>query len=158
MQLYLLRHGIAEEYTATTDADRALTAEGISKLESLLISVKPTVQPELILTSPYKRALQTAELAKQILDVSADLVCSDAFTPDVDVREAWEEIRLFREFSSILIASHNPLCSYLSAFLLNSPNLILDFKKGMLVQIELDRFSTQPHGILKFVFPARLAR
>ena len=63
MQIYLLRHGIAEEgKPGGRDADRALTAEGGVKLKSVLKRARAiNVEPTIILTSPFLRARQTAE-------------------------------------------------------------------------------------------------
>jgi phosphohistidine phosphatase len=158
MQLYLLRHGVAEDGYGIRDAERNLTLDGISKLESMLAAARSSVQPDLILTSPYARAIQTADLVKKILRVEAQIIESKAFTPDSDPVEAWNELRIYREYESVLVASHNPLCGALLAFLLNSPALIVDFKKGMMAHVQLHQFTAQPHGVLQFLFPTRLAR
>jgi phosphohistidine phosphatase SixA len=62
VQIYLLRHGIAEN--STPDSDRALTPEGREKLRRVLARARDAdVAPSLILSSPYRRALETAEIA-----------------------------------------------------------------------------------------------
>ena len=56
MELYLLRHGIAEDH-ATSDADRALTDEGREKVHRVMKRAAASgVSPSLIISSPYKRA------------------------------------------------------------------------------------------------------
>ncbi len=69
MQVYLLRHGIAEDGGAgVDDASRALTPEGRKKLQQVLrAAVKAGVVPSLIVSSPLKRAVQTAAMAKSAL-------------------------------------------------------------------------------------------
>jgi len=61
MQVYLLRHGIAEGKSAKGgDAARELTAEGRAELKHVLkAAAKAGVKPALILTSPYVRARGT---------------------------------------------------------------------------------------------------
>ena len=63
MQLYFLRHGMAEEPPdGQRDSQRKLTAEGeadIRVLAALLLSIK--VDPEAIVSSPLLRARRTAE-------------------------------------------------------------------------------------------------
>ena len=63
MQIYLLRHGIAEDASpGQADADRALTPEGIKRLREILKRARTaSVAPTVIVTSPYVRARQTAE-------------------------------------------------------------------------------------------------
>jgi len=84
MELYFLRHGIAEETSSTgRDSDRRLTDEGRRKLRQTLQRVADAgVSPDLLLTSPYVRARQTAEIAKEILGYKEDLVVSDALRSD----------------------------------------------------------------------------
>ena len=69
MEIYILRHGIADEGKAgAPDSERALTDPGREKLRAVLEQAHAAgVGPSLILTSPYKRALQTAHMAGQIL-------------------------------------------------------------------------------------------
>ena len=69
MQIYILRHGIAEDAgPGQSDSERALTSEGKKKLRNVLRAAHEAgVTPALILTSPLKRAVQTAELAAEIL-------------------------------------------------------------------------------------------
>ena len=70
MEIYILRHGVAEEpQTGQPDSERALTPDGRKKLRNVLRTASSAgVAPSLILTSPYKRALQTAQLAAEILE------------------------------------------------------------------------------------------
>lgn len=158
MDLYLMRHGIAEDgKPGQPDEERALTEEGIERLKAILQRAREAnVRPELILSSPYKRAMQTAEIAKKVLRVADEVVVSDAFVPEASPQSAWDELRLFRDYDSVLITSHNPLCSTLFALLLNSPNLLVDYKKGALAHIEVDQFGPQPHGVLRFFLVAKL--
>ena len=76
MEIYILRHGVAEEpQTGQPDSERALTSDGRKKLRNVLRTAAAAgVAPSLILTSPYKRALQTAQLAAEILDYKGELL------------------------------------------------------------------------------------
>lgn len=58
MELYFLRHGIAEERSPDgTDGGRRLTAEGVEKLESSRAGLKRLkIELDLLLTSPLVRA------------------------------------------------------------------------------------------------------
>ena len=62
MQIYLLRHGIAEDAKpGRPDSERALTDEGRAKLRRVLKRARTAdVTPSLILSSPYRRAMETA--------------------------------------------------------------------------------------------------
>lgn len=64
MELYLIRHGIAEEKgTGIPDEERQLTKEGRQKTEKVAQYLKKLdFKFDLILTSPLTRAAQTAEI------------------------------------------------------------------------------------------------
>ena len=159
MEIYLLRHGIAEEQRAgARDSDRALTPEGKKRLrETLLVAKGAGVNPDLILTSPYRRARETAQIAAEVLGNRMPLVSVDALTPMGDIREAWTEIRIHKDVRSILLASHEPLVGLLTGFLLNVPQLAIDVKKGCLVRVDVESLSVQPRGVLKWMLTPRLA-
>jgi phosphohistidine phosphatase len=159
MEIYILRHGVAEEpQTGQPDSERALTPDGRKKLRNVLrAAASAGVAPSLILTSPYKRALQTAQLAAEILDYKGDLVRTDALEPGSSPKTVWDQVRVHKDEPRILLAGHEPLFSRLTAYLLGAPNLQVDFKKGALACIELERFGAEPHGVLRWMLTSKLA-
>ncbi|MBZ5577272.1 MAG: phosphohistidine phosphatase SixA [Acidobacteriia bacterium] len=153
MEVYLLRHGIAEDAPpGKSDADRALTPEGRQKLRRVLGRARAAgVEPTLILASPYRRAVETAEVAVESLGYRGKVVQTAALAPNAAPQEVWGEIRARRTEDSVLLASHEPLMSSLLALLLNSPALKVDFKKAAMARVDLDRFGAEPDGILKWM-------
>ena len=59
---YLVRHGEAERGTGATDAERRLTPAGRAAFEALARGLAPSVRLARIVTSPYRRARETAEV------------------------------------------------------------------------------------------------
>jgi phosphohistidine phosphatase len=159
MEIYILRHGIAEDgQVGQPDAERALTSDGRKKLRNVLrVAASAGVAPSLILTSPYKRALQTAQLAAEILEYKGDLLRTPALEPASTPKAVWDEIRAHKEEARILLSGHEPLFSRLTAYLLGSQDLQVDFKKGAIACIELDRFPAEPHGVLRWMMTPKLA-
>ena len=153
MEIYLLRHGIAEDgKPGRPDSERALTDEGRVRLRRVLKRVRSAdVNPSLILSSPYRRAVETAEVAAEVFRYQGDVVKSRAFVPEARPKEAWDEIRVHSNEGSILVASHEPLMSALTAYLLGCPALHVDMKKAALVRIDMDRLGAEPHGLLKWM-------
>src|SRR5262245_22529713 len=141
MQIYLLRHGIAEDAPpGESDAKRALTEEGREKLGRVLKRAKEAgVEPSLILSSPYRRAIETAEAAAKELGYKGKISETRALLPNAEQFALWDEIRALQGEEAILLASHEPLMSVMVAFLLNSPNLAVDIKKAALVRVDCDR-------------------
>lgn len=159
MEIYLLRHGIAEDgHAGQADADRGLTDEGREKLGRVLKRARSAdVSPSLILSSPYRRAVETAEIAAEVLQYKGKTTETQALIPNASPQEAWEEIRARHGESAILLASHEPLMSTLAAFLLNSPALEVDMKKAALVRIDFDKLGREPRGVLKWMLTPALA-
>jgi len=159
MEIYILRHGIAEDAPpGQPDSERALTSDGRKKLRSVLrAAASAGVAPSLILTSPYKRALQTAQLAAEILDYKGELLRTKALEPSGSPKTVWDEIRVHKDEARILLAGHEPLFGRLTAYLLGSPNLQVDFKKGAIACVELERFTAEPHGVLRWMLTPKLA-
>jgi len=158
MEIYILRHGIAEDDNAGGDAQRALTDEGRRKLRRVLERAeKAKVEPSLILSSPYKRARQTAELAAEVLGYEKKIVDTETLVPEGSPAALWEDIRARKQENAILIAGHEPMLSSSVAFLMGFPTMQIDMKKGALARVDIDRFGPKPMGVLRWLLTPRLA-
>lgn len=159
MEIYLLRHGIAEDARAgQKDADRALTEEGKRKLRVVARRARLAgLKPSLILTSPYRRAVETAEIAALELKYKGQLLRTKALVPDSNPETVWEEIRAHKQELQVLLAGHEPLFSALAAYLLNAPSRVIDFKKGCLIRIDMEQMSSHPRGILKWMLASKIS-
>ena len=84
MHIYLLRHGIAEDAApGTADHDRALTDDGWKRLRkagAVWRTLVPT--PEVVMVSPLRRALQTAEVFAEAVGFTGELRVADALVPN----------------------------------------------------------------------------
>jgi phosphohistidine phosphatase len=152
MRLYLLRHGIAEQAkVGGSDEDRALTSEGRRKLRRVLkLARKAEVCPELILSSPLKRAYETAQLAKEILGNEEKIITTEVLGPSSSPEDVWQEVRAHREIESLLLVGHNPLFATLAAYLMAQPAAPLEFKKGAMMRFDFQKLSAQPAGVLRW--------
>jgi phosphohistidine phosphatase len=159
VELYLLRHGIAEDHAPTgRDPDRRLTDEGRENLRRVLKRAAAAgVEPSLIISSPYKRALDTAEIAASELHYKGEIMRTGSLTPDSSPPSVWSEIREHRDHSSILLAGHEPLFSATVAWLLGSTHQMVDFRKAALLRIDVHSFGANPQGILQWMLTPKLA-
>ena len=153
MQIYLLRHGIASDAApGKLDAERPLTSEGKKELRALMQFVgKAGVRPSLILSSPYKRAMETARIAEAELECKGGILRTRTLVPAGDPAEVWQDIRLHKDEKSILLASHEPLMGMLLGYLLGGSSLQADFKKGTMARVDVDSFPSQPRGEFKWM-------
>jgi len=155
----LLRHGIAEDRSATgRDADRRLTDDGRAKLRRVLERAHQAgVRPSLILSSPLRRALETAEIAAHELGYESKIVRIPALIPDASPQQVWDAIREHRDESALLLAGHEPLFSATVAYLLGCTREMVHFRKGAVVRIDVESISPTPAGVLEWMLTAKLA-
>ena len=76
MQIYLLRHGIAEDARpGHSDAKRALTKEGGERVAEVIKAARRAgAEPSLIVSSPFVRAVETARIAAEGLGYKGNIV------------------------------------------------------------------------------------
>jgi phosphohistidine phosphatase len=153
MQIYLLRHGIAEDARAGQgDSERALTGEGRDKLRRVLKRAKAgDASPDAILSSPYRRAVETAQVAVEVFGYTGEIVRTRALVPEASPQDVWDEIRALKIEGSILLASHEPLMSSTVAFFLACSELHVEMKKGALVRVDCERVGLHPRGVLRWM-------
>ena len=158
MQIYLLRHGIAEDGSVSgRDADRRLTEEGRTKLRKVLERAHAAdVSPSMILSSPLKRALETAEIAAHQLGYQGRILRTDALLPESSPEQVWNTLRDHAHEAAVLLAGHEPLFSSTVAYLLGSSREMVEFRKGTLVRIDSEMRAT-PSGLLQWMMTAKLA-
>ncbi len=161
MNLYLIRHAIAVPHYATgydEDSQRPLTDKGRAKMRDIARGLKILgVCPALILTSPYTRARQTAEILKEVIGVPEPLVFTENLLPLAHPDRMWEELRAYASVHSVALVGHEPNISALTNLLLGVTGLQMVFKKGGVCHLTLDEFGGQPHGTLQwFLTPRQL--
>jgi phosphohistidine phosphatase len=159
MELYILRHGIATDAQAgLPDSVRELTDEGREKVAAVArMARKAGVEPSVILTSPYIRAVQTAKIAADELGYSGHLLKTEALVPFGTPKGVWEELRDHAGESAVLLSGHEPLLSQLVGYLLNAASLQVEMKKATLVRIDLSGHGVAPRGALRWMITARIA-
>lgn len=159
MQIYILRHGIAEDpKPGRPDSERALTDEGREKLRRVLKRARAAgVTPAAILSSPYRRAIETAEVAAKELDFAGKVERARALIPEAAPSEIWNQLRALKDEPAVLLSSHEPLTARLAAYLLGAPSLQVDMKKAALVRIDCDQVGPEPHGMLKWMITPGVA-
>ena len=158
MEIYVLRHGEAEEReTGLADRDRKLTAKGKQALKTVLtVASGLEVAPDVILTSPLRRAQETAALAAQVLGCKR-VIETRSLLPGASPDVVWKEIGADHKVDKILLAGHQPHLGSLIALLLEAP-VMVDLKKGALVRIATRGKLGPPRGVLKWMITAKVAK
>jgi len=153
MEIYLFRHGIAEDAKpGRPDSSRALTDEGKKKTAEVVKAARHAgVAPSLIISSPYVRAVETAEIAAEGFGYKGEILRTETLVPHGLPENVWKELRDYRDEDAVLLAGHEPLMGHLAAYLLASPVLRIDVKKSALIRIDVGALGHTPHGTLRWL-------
>jgi len=162
--LMLLRHGIAEDAApGEADAERRLTGEGKRKLREVAAGMRALKLPvDVILTSPLRRARETAEIVavEHGIDESA-VFTTAALAPAGDRDALFTVLGSHTRAEGIVLVGHQPdLGELASVLLVGTPGLVqLPFKKAGLAAISVALLPPRTAGTLEFfVTPGQLRR
>ena len=120
MKLWLLRHGEAEAYQRH-DADRQLTEQGRQQILQTAEFLRD-IPFDRVLSSPYLRARQTAELLSATLQRQGNNEVVPWLTPEEDVREVVRKLDGYPA-ESVLLVAHQPLLGNLVSWLVDADRL-----------------------------------
>jgi len=162
MELYIVRHGIAidrEDPKCPADPERFLTEEGIEKSRQAAKGVAEIASvPDLILTSPYLRALQTAELFADVLEYSKNEIRkSELLLPGAEPMQLFRELAKDKELSSVFVVGHAPHLDDMLATAIGTKHHISALKKSGVAYVELKRL-VPPSGELVWLATPKLLR
>ena len=158
MRLFVLRHAIAEDAAAgQPDSERRLTDTGRVKLRRVLRRARQAgVAPGAIVSSPYVRARQTAEVAVEELEHSSPIVETANLTPHGNLFELWNEVRALSDDQTLLVG-HNPQLSELVAWMIGAPGYGVEMKKSGLAFLEVYGMGPQPRASLVWLLTPKSA-
>jgi phosphohistidine phosphatase len=150
MQLYLLRHADADT-PAEVDAERALSRKGFAQARSVAqFLAQREIRPALVLSSPVRRAHETACAVSSEVNVAPWLACG--FEP----ADGLEKISALRQHASILLVGHEPDFSRFAAYLLGlATPTAFHVRKASLTLIEIEIFKPRA-ARLEFSIPCKL--
>jgi phosphohistidine phosphatase len=143
MELFILRHGIAVEPGTpgySIDAKRPLTAKGERKVSRITDAMKELeLSFDLILSSPYLRARQTAEVVADEFG-HKKLALSECLAPDGSLRELVEFLNHLKpKPESILLVGHEPYLSEMISLLVSgSSSFGVIMKKAGLCKLRVE--------------------
>jgi len=151
MNLFILRHGIAVERDPQSfpdDSRRPLTLKGEDRVRLICDAMQALeLSFDHILSSPYLRASQTAEIVATALGARKLLEFCDELTPEGDPKALLRQLgRLEPTPENVLLVGHEPyLSALISQIISGEPTAAIDLKKGGLVKLEITaqlRFGT----------------
>jgi len=162
MQLYIVRHGIAidrEDPKAPAEAERYLTEEGIAKTKQVAKGIAALgVRADLMVSSPYLRAMQTAAIFASALDYPEHKIQqSESLLPGAEPVAFLRELAREKNASSVFCFGHAPHVDGLLAATVGAPRHITSMKKAGVAFVEMKRISP-PNGQLVWLVTPKLFR
>lgn len=155
MQLYFLRHGLADwpDWDAAQDHLRPLTKEGLKKMKAEAKTLaRLGLKFDAILSSPYTRALQTADI---VAGQFGQEVTEEAhLAPGFNLERLSEIVARYPTAQALLMVGHEPTFSSTITALIGGGRITL--KKGALARIEITSFDPLSGDLLWLLQPKTL--
>ena len=156
MIVYFLRHASAGKSMLNPQKDerRPLDDEGI--LQSRYIGrmlANVDVQVDQVISSPLKRARQTASLVANELAFEQAVQLDTALRPEAKLEQFQTMLARYKKYDAIMVVGHNPsLTEFLAKSI--SASAHIDFKKGAVAKVEMNG----RHGTMQWLVTAKIAR
>jgi phosphohistidine phosphatase len=164
MNLYFLRHGKAEprSFRWRPDSKRPLTREGEDKMAEIACGIQALeVSLDLILTSPYARALRTAEILGKVYG-EKKLFETNNLSADAGLEGIIDEINEnFASVEQIALVGHEPFLSRLISTLVfgSGASASIEIKKGGFCKLSAEKLSFGKCAVMNWLLtPRQLAR
>jgi phosphohistidine phosphatase len=141
MRVYLMRHGIAvdrDDPNCPPDPERPLTAEGRERTRQAALGLKWLgIAPDPVLTSPYTRAQQTAQIVLEVLGISRlRPIDADELLPEADP-SLLPKVLPRRSSAQVLCVGHLPHLDLAIARLLAAPAAVTQLRKAGVVCLDV---------------------
>ena len=161
LELYLIRHGVAEERgdKYPDDSKRPLTGQGMSRLRKEARALDTLgVTFDQIITSPLVRTRQTADVFAEVMKGKPPVASADALAPAGTATAVLQELGKYMRKGRIALVGHEPNIGELAARLIGAREP-LAFKKGAVCRIDFEVLPPKGHGQLRwFVTPLMLRK
>lgn len=150
MNLYIVRHTEAEPSSASySDKERRITPKGKENLiNSISYWKEIIVTPDMIISSPYVRAMETAKIIKSEFDLE-DPVHIEKLLSSGAIPSLVQKFLTSLSSENILIVGHEPDCSALLAHFVAHGSRIADFLPGGIAWIQFTSSIRSDAGLLR---------
>lgn len=165
MLVLLMRHGIAVEPgdpAFPIDHDRPLSPQGRKRTIAAVRGMRKLgMRPDVVITSPLRRARQTAEIVAAEFGIpGGQMIESATLTPDAAPEQVIRELHGQTADATVLLIGHEPHLSSLASLLLigDTNGLYIVFKKAAVCGVEWASDDGQQQGTLRFLLQPRHLR
>ncbi len=159
MIIYFVRHASAGQHLTNPKKDekRPLDADGIRQCGVMGRALAAlNAQPDVIISSPLKRATQTASLIGNELGYEGKLLLESGLRPEASFADFRRMLDKYSKYEAIMVVGHNPSISEFLAHIVTKAGCEahVDFKKAAVARVETVRNG----AILNWFFTSKIAR
>lgn len=155
MEIIMFRHGIAQDFSEDgSDFSRALTDDGIKRTKLAATGLAKIIDtPDLILTSPKVRAVQTANIITHTTDGPEPVIC-DIIAEDSAVQIAHTILKY--DVPTLVVVGHEPTLSLAAELLCTGYQRLdlFDLKKAGAIAINLPKTNRKADGPGRLIWSA----
>lgn len=160
MEIYILRHGIAAEKGTPgykKDSDRPLTKDGEEKMHQIAQAMLGMgLKFDLILSSPYTRAGQTAQIVAEIL--GGEVTFTEALVPDANPLDLIHEINDEKPHTVLLVGHEPDLSRLISVLISGTSDAAIELKKGGLCKVTSEKLTFGQSAVLNWLLTPKELR
>lgn len=156
--LFILRHGEAGSHMidVARDSNRALTENGKTEMQKIGKSLKKSgLRARQIVTSPLRRARETAEIIANTLKIPL-LEEWDDLKPDGDRESLYRKLARIETSSNVILVGHEPYLTSMIGEIIGAPDARLVLKKGGLAKVRVTSVAPRVHGELCWLLTPKL--
>ena len=159
MELYIVRHGIAEDIgqgDACTDAERALTRKGRARARLVAEALgRLGCRPDCIATSPLRRARQTADILAAALCHGLEPQECGFLAPGADAAKLLHWLG-HAGFGALMVVGHMPDLALMASELIAGDGwAAIEFRKGGACRIDFEDKAAKAAGRLIWLIQPR---
>jgi len=159
MDLYMVRHGIAEARDGRPDGERRLTSEGKEKTTQVARGLERLgCRPDIIASSPLHRATETADIMREVLCPNESVEIEEFLAPGATARDLVGWLAGMDNYTAMIVG-HNPDMPSMAAELLsNGGDLEIEFKKSAVCLVTFEGRASLGKGALRWLLQPRHLR
>jgi phosphohistidine phosphatase len=163
LDLFILRHGEAGQRVSAGRGDfqRSLTAAGQKEVSDIAKSLKELgTKFDVVITSPLKRAHQTAAIVAKIFKMEKKMQDWDELSPEGNRLDLYNKLSQLKQQSSVLVVGHEPyLSGMISEMIFDGNNGgKIALKKSGLARIRIISSAPKLHGELRWLLTPKLLK
>ncbi|MEQ1912306.1 MAG: phosphohistidine phosphatase SixA [Vicinamibacterales bacterium] len=160
VQLYLIRHAVAEERGEKwpDDTKRPLTEDGVRRMRRAAKGLaRLGARFDVVLTSPLLRAQQTAEIVAAAFETVPPVVTATSLAPDGSFTGLLADLQKHARHTRVALVGHEPSLGEFASRLTKARRRF-EFKKGGACRIDIESIPPAGPGALRWLVTPAILR